>query len=774
MQPKTDSVRTLYRTMLLASVAAVPLSFAAPAIAQDDETSARTDETITVTARRREESLQDVPIAITAYSGEDLAIRGVADITELSQTTPNVTLEVTRGTNTTLSAFIRGVGQQDPVPGFEAGVGVYVDDVYLNRPQAAVLDVYDVERIEVLRGPQGTLYGRNTIGGAIKYVTKRLSDEPELTVRLSGGTYGQFDAIISGSLPITDTLRVGGAVARLTRNGFGDNLFLDDVENYNKDVTAGRASIEWEPTSDIFFRVAGDILQDDSDPRQGHRLTVSNLTGAPILDNEFDTRAGLNNPTQDVTAKGVSFLAEWAVTDTITIKNILAYREDESFSPIDFDSLPTVDLDVPAVNENDQFSEEFQVLYEGERLAGVVGFYYLDANAFTAFDVILGTTGDLLGLPGFNSFTLGDVDTKTWSVFADFTYDILPTVSVSLGGRYTSDERTSRVLRQSLIGGTSSFFGGDAVAIDTTSDFNGSETFTDFTPRASISWRPTDAYNFYVSYSEGFKGGSFDPRGQTTAAPDLDGDGDIDDKDIFNFLQFDPETVETYEIGVKSSLFNGRVNSSLAVFYSDYSDVQIPGSVGIDNDGDGVDESFIGITSNAASADIWGVEFEGTAALTEDVVRGGDALDLAWTLGYINAEYNEFVDAFGNDVADERVFQNTPEWTASGTLTYNVPFAVFSEAGGLTYINTVSYRSSHSQFETPNEFLDQEGFTLWDMSLVWRNDDGWLTAGVYGKNLTDERYQVAGYFFPTLGLEGSVTAFLGNPRTVTGTVEIRF
>jgi len=143
-----------------------------------------TDGDIIVTARRRAESLQDVPIALTVYSGEALERGGAVDITDISDTTPNVTLETSRGSNTTLTAFIRGVGQQDPVAGFEQGVGLYLDDVFINRPQAAVLDIYDVERIEVLRGPQGTLYGRNTIGGAIKYVTRRLGGDPSLLVPL--------------------------------------------------------------------------------------------------------------------------------------------------------------------------------------------------------------------------------------------------------------------------------------------------------------------------------------------------------------------------------------------------------------------------------------------------------------------------------------------------------------------------------------------------------------------------------------------------------------
>ena len=163
----------LSRTSLLAS-ALISLT-AMPAFAQDsaDATASEDDGAIVVTARRREENLVDVPIAISALTGDQLADRGAGDITALAETVPNVTLETSRATNSTLSAFIRGVGQQDPVSGFEQGVGIYLDDVYLNRPQAAVLDIYDVQRIEVLRGPQGTLYGRNTVGGAVKYVTKR-------------------------------------------------------------------------------------------------------------------------------------------------------------------------------------------------------------------------------------------------------------------------------------------------------------------------------------------------------------------------------------------------------------------------------------------------------------------------------------------------------------------------------------------------------------------------------------------------------------------------
>lgn len=722
---------------------------------------------VVVTARRREESLQEVPLSISVLSGDALERTGVADIVAVAQSVPNVTLEVSRGTNTTLTAFIRGVGQQDPVAGFESGVGIYIDDVYLNRPHAAVLDIYDVERIEVLRGPQGTLYGRNTIGGAIRYITRSLADEAEGKVRLSVGTYGQLDAVVTGSTPITESLRVGGSIASLNRDGFGDNLNLPGVENYQKEYLGGRVRVEWDATDDLSFHLTGDFSDDDSDPRQGHRLTDANVSNAPVLGDVFDTRAGLNVPKQSVESLGGALVAQWKLNDQWTLKNILAYRDDESFSPIDFDSLPVDDLDVPVVYDNEQFSEELQLLYEGERLSGIMGYYLLDASAFNTFDVVLGPLGALIGVPGLNANTFGDVDTESWSLFADFSYDLTDTVSLSVGGRYTSDERTSRVLRRTFAGGISPVFGGTGVPIAVTSDFFGSKEFTEFSPRVSLSWQPVDEHNLYVSYSEGFKGGSFDPRSQTSVAPDLDGDGDIDEDDIFNFMIFQPETVQSYEIGAKSSWADGRVTTSAAVFFADYEDVQIPGSIGFDSDNDGQVDTFIGVTSNAGKADLTGIEFEGIA-------RANDNWSFAWALGYIDAEYKQFIDAFGVDVADQRVFQNTPELTASGFVTYEMPMTLFSRAGGLSVIASASYRDDTSQFETPIPLLDQSSYTLWDLSIVWEADDGRLRAGIHGKNLTDEEYKVAGYNFPTLGLEGNVTAFYGNPATVTGTVEFRF
>ena len=416
---------------------------------------------MTVSARRRDEAQLDVPISMTALDGAKLQDLGAENITFLNQVVPNTTIEVSRGTNSTLTAFIRGVGQQDPVAGFEQGVGIYLDDVYLNRPQAAVLEVYDVERVEVLRGPQGTLYGRNTIGGAVKYITKRLGDEATATIEGTVGNFSQRDLIVKGELPISDTLAVGGAVATFNRDGFGRNLVLDQ-ENYDKDVQAARGSIEWTPSPELFVRLSGDYTNDTSNPRAGHREIPGLFSGAPVLDDVYNSRSGIQGPNNEQDYGG-QFLVEYDITPEWQIKNITAYRETNSDQQIDFEALPAEDVDVPVRYENEQFTQELQLSYAGPVVSGTAGFYYIDATAFNAFDVRLFPTGDVIGLPGLNAFTLGDVETESWSVFSDISFDLGQLLSLdtglelSVGGRYTNDERTSRVLRQTFIGGATPF-----------------------------------------------------------------------------------------------------------------------------------------------------------------------------------------------------------------------------------------------------------------------------------------------------------------------------
>jgi iron complex outermembrane receptor protein len=766
------------------------------------EEGATQDTEIVVTARRRAESLQDVPIAVTAYSGEALERQGALDLTDISDTTPNVTLETSRGTNTTLTAFIRGVGQQDPVAGFEQGVGIYLDDVFLNRPQAAVLDIYDVERIEVLRGPQGTLYGRNTIGGAIKYVTRRLDDEPTLRARVNLGSYEQADLILTASSPVGEGVRVGASGARLSRGGFGNNLNIRRLENYNRDLWAGRGTVEIEPTPDLFIRVSGDYTKDNSNPRNGHRLIPGLLSGAPVLDDVYDTRAGLNTPDQEIEAYGGAVRMELKLGEDFMLRNILAYRKDKTSTPIDFDSLPAADVDVPAIYRNKQFSNEFQIVYEGPHLQGVAGAYYLDANANNIFDVILATTLPSL-LPGLTASTFGDVDTKTWAIFGDFTYRLTDQFSISLGGRYTNDKREAVVIRRNQLFGPSPELGGRPVngilgptnptgrqLGPLTSDFAGEKTFKQFTPRASVTFEPNENNTIYASYSKGFKGGGFDPRGLSTAAPDLNGNGVREPAEIFDYFLFDPEKVDSYELGYKAALFDRRLRFAIAGFYADYKDVQVPGSVGAVINGV---PTFVGVTTNAGKATFKGFEAEVLATLARDFAVPGSRLNFTGTLGYLDAQYDEFITNVPGrgpvDVADFRRIQNTPKWTASGTLDYSMPIG----GGDLNANTTVSYRSKTFQFETPSPFLDQPSYALWDASLVWTSPGDRYTVGIHAKNITDKQYITSGYQFlvtdpvtgvplttaagalrPSLGREGVVTAFYGNPRQVFVSFGVNF
>jgi iron complex outermembrane receptor protein len=787
----------------VAALAAVP----APLYAQSEEEAAAAanealdesatagpveDSDIVVTARRRAENLQDVPIAVTAYSGEALERAGAIDITDISDTTPNVTIETSRGTNTTLTAFIRGVGQQDPVAGFEAGVGLYLDDVYLNRPQAAVLDIYDVERIEVLRGPQGTLYGRNTIGGAIKYVTRRLSELPSFRARANFGTFRQADLILSASTPVADGVKIGGSVARLSRQGFGDNL-TTGKENYNRDVWAARATVELDPSDTISIRFSGDYTKDNSNPRGGHRLIKGLLSGAPVLSDVYDSRGGLVTPEQEVKAYGGAAHVEIELTDAVTLRNIMAYRRDRSATPIDFEALPARDVDVPAIYRNRQFSNEFQVLIDSGPLNAVLGVYYLNANANNVFDVVLNETGIRIPppngpVPGLSVSTTGDVDTETWAAFADLTYDVSDLVHLSAGARYTVDDRRAVITRRNLAFGPLPELGGQGVGNVFSSNFTGEETFRKLTPRASISITPSDDHNFYASYSQGFKGGGFDPRGISTQAPDLNANGVRESNEIFEYFLFDPETVNSYEIGYKASLFDRRVRLALAGFYADYKDVQVPGSVGAVINGI---PTFVGVTTNAGKASFKGVEAELFATIFRNA--DGSRLNFAGTLGYLDAQYDEFITNVPGtgpvDVANFRRIQNTPRWTLSGTLDYSTRMA----GGELSASTTLSYRSKTFQFETPSPYLDQPGYALLDASLVWTSSDDRWTVGLHGKNLTDKQYITSGYQFlvsnpttgqpiinaagnptPSLGLEGIATAFYGNPRQVFLSVGVKF
>jgi len=731
------------RAALLAGAAWSAMS--ATAFAQDAQPSdhdvTQVDEVI-VTARRREEVLQDVPIAVTALSSERLAQTGATDITSLQQQTPNATVQVARGSNSTLISFIRGVGQQDPLWGFEPGVGLYIDDVYVARPQGAVLDIFDISRIEVLRGPQGTLYGRNTIGGAIKYVTDRIGHTPEFEGAVTLGSYNQHDLVVSAGGPITDTLSIGGAYATYNRDGFGENLTTGE-DHYNRDVTAGRLSLEWTPTDRVFFRLAYDRVEDNSNPRHGHREVPSLVGGYLPPSDIYDTAAGLVGD-QSVVTEGLSLTGDWAVNDWLTLRSITASRSGDTATVIDFDQTPLPYLDVPAYYSDEQFSQEFQALFEHGRWSGVAGIYYLDATASGVFDTIASNLGAVIA-------AAGSVDTTSWSIFGDVSYEVTDRFDVSVGGRWTSDDKTGDVYRAFFLGATRSPLTGGAarapLAIRT--DYTASETFERFTPRVSASYDFTEDLTGYASYSQGFKSGGWDMRGDAYLTPQT-------------VNGYDPEIVDTFELGLKGNL-GERIRFSSAVFYSAYEDQQITSQVVATPPATGI----ASIVDNVGSSTIYGAELEATAYITPN-------LTAFMSYGYLHAEFDEFITYVTGspvNISNTRVFQNSPEHSLYVGATWTLPDFFDGE---LAVTPSLSYRSDYHLFEARDPILDQDAYALVDLAAIWDAPGGNWSIGFNGRNLTDEAYRVGGYSFPGATFNNSISAFYGPPRTFSVTLTARY
>ncbi|MBI1686287.1 TonB-dependent receptor [Caulobacter hibisci] len=700
-------------------------------------------EAVVVTARRREETLKDVPVAVSALSAARLEATGASDITTLQQQTPNATVQIARGSNSTLISFIRGVGQQDPLWGFEPGVGLYVDDVYIARPQGAVLDIFDIERIEVLRGPQGTLYGRNTIGGAIKYVTSKLDlDKPEFLLRGSVGSYDQRDVLLQASIPFTDKFAIGGAVASYDRGGFGENLTTGQ-DHYDKDVAAYRASAEFTPRDDLFFRFAYDRVNDNSSPRHGHRETAGSTADSAVLSDVYDTRAGLSGPNR-VDTEGWSFTGSWEASDKLTFKSISAYRESQTDTIIDFDGTPAPTLDIPAYYADEQFSQEFQAQFTTDRIQGVVGVYYMNGYAKGAFDTIAGNLG-------LSISSAGKVATTSKAIFGDVSFDVNDRLKVSVGGRWTQDDKNANVFRAFYLGATRSpTLGGTPRPIFATrTNYVAADSFEKFTPRVSVSYDLNDDLTGYASFSSGFKSGGWDMRGDAALVPQT-ANG------------YQPETVDTYEAGLKGNLFDRRLFFSSAVFYSDYKDQQITTQQVATAPAVGI----ASVVDNAGASTIYGAEFEGSAFFSPN-------LSANFALGYLHAEFDEFITLVTGtpvDISNTRQFQNAPKFSGYLGVTWRGDVA----GGTLRVTPSVSYRGDYHLFDVADPILDQDAYALVDLGVVWDAPGKQWQVAVYGKNLTDEQYRVGGYSFPGATYNNSIIGFYGPPRTWTASVQYKF
>jgi len=709
-------------------------------------------ERIEVTARRTVENLQQVPVSVTSIGADDIAQNGITDVTNIQQYATNTTLQVSRGTSSTLTAYIRGIGQQDPLWGFEPGVGVYVDDVYIARPQGAVMEILDVERIEVLRGPQGTLYGKNTIGGAMKYITKKMTGDNSFDVSATFGNYGLNSYKASGQLALLDDkLYLGGAIADINRDGFGEFIGGDHAageDNYNKDIVAGRLTLEFHPNEDLFFRLAYDNTVDDSNAKGGYRLVPSLLTGQEPYGDVYNSDISL--PVYNkVETSGLSFTIDWNLSEALSLKSVTAQREGDTYTNIDFDNTALKSFDVPAVFDDEQFTQEFQFTYVGDKLNLVGGVYYYTGEACGAFDVQLEVLGQAIGLPGFTLENGGCTDTESYSAYGQASYDLSDKWSMTLGGRYTEDTKEADVYKytfyQTVYPGE--LESGAAVPVNPNNKFFGEETWSHFSPRIGFEYQANADMMVYASYANGFKSGGFNMRGDIGSDPEAD-------------TPFDPEVVDTYEIGFKSEpTDNLRVNASY--FFSDYQDMQVTVQRAASND------NFVARVVNAGQAEIQGLELETIYAAT-------DNLTLNLGMGYIDAKFVEFINQDPDtgdlvDQADELAIANTPDWT----INLGANYTLVADIGDFVFTANASYRGETQIFEAPSE-LDEDSYTLVNLGVTFYHTDGNWSASLQGRNIFDEQVRIAGYNFRGLGLEDSVIGYYNDPATYSLTIKYEF
>jgi iron complex outermembrane receptor protein len=723
-----------FRISPLALAIAATFAFASPgASAQsggdDDGADARKLSEVTVTARRREETLMDVPVAVTAVTDAQIERLNIQDLSNLQGQVPNLTIYAARGSSSTITAYIRGIGQSDPLWGVEPGVGIYIDDVYVARPQGALLDVVDVDRIEVLRGPQGTLYGKNTIGGAIKYVTKPLLPDPSARVSVTVGNYKQNDIKATVNAPLGSDAVVGRlSVASLNRDGFGENL-TNGAPVSDKEILVARGGLGIQASDTFNIQLSADWMDDQSGVRGARMLAVNRFapTFLPLNDN-YDVRNGMRN-INDTSMHGFSATANWLFDEAWSFKSVTAYRESDTETNIDFDTLPNIIADVRALYADDQFSQELQASYLSDSLAAVFGVYYFNGEAGGTvlnnfFNLQFGTTN-------------GTVETTQVAVYGEGTWSLSDTLKLTAGARWTDEEKEADVLNRFFSNATYT------VPIATAADFDDSVSFSNVSPKLSLDWQWTDQTMLYALATRGFKSGGFNIRANAVAVP-------------ASARPFEDEQVTSYEIGSKSAFLDETFFLNFALFHNKYKDVQLSVFTSIVVNGV---QSFFGDFTNAGRATVQGAEVEFAANLTE-------RLQVSGNLAYLDAEYDEFIDR-GVNIANVQKFTNAPRNQSA----LNVQYTFDAFGGELLARATGTYQGSVVPTTDLSTVIEQPGYALLGAGLLWRSDASPWTVALQGSNLTDREYRTTGYNIPALGI---LTGFYGPPRQVALTVGYTF
>lgn len=677
---------------------------------------------IVVTARRISESLQDVPIAVTALSQDDLERIQVSNITDLSGLAPNLQVFATAGTNNATTAYIRGIGQDNQLYAFEPGVGIYLDDVYLARMQTGLLEALDLERVEILRGPQGTLYGKNTNGGAIRFISQAPTDTLEGSARLVAGNYDRFNARAMLNVPLSDSIAVRSNVLYKNRDGFYRNLL--DGETYGDiDLLVARVSALMEPSANLRITLSGDVTRDRSESVFGTPLIATpnpyfglpnerQLLGSltPFLSNS--DMESMND--QDVW--GLSANVELELGDTI-LRSISGYRDLEFSQNLDLDGHPVPILHSIQNQSTNQFSQEFQIQSEPFANVNVVaGLYYFEEESAQR------TATEGLVISENNS----ELETRSYAGYVNMSTAITKTLSASLGLRYT-EEAKEFVNALSLFG------------VPLFTDQAGSNDWNRWLPSLSLELDLSDNVMTYIRYAEGFKSGGFNPQF-------------IGDPNQTSF--YDEETVTTYEIGLKSTL--SMINLNIAAFYNDFEDYQAAVSV------TGFAGFPVNTFTNAASYESYGleVEFFGSPA---------DNLTLSSSFAFFEGEFGSFINpGTGQDLSNNKL-PNAPSLQATFSAEYTAPLSSQANArlGG-----SVIYRDNYFTEVSNTAEFEQEAFLLMNAYAAIDLDDRLsVTASI--KNITNTAYLVDGIPLD-FGPIATRTAFFGDPRTYEIALALEF
>lgn len=751
---------------------------------------------VVVTARRFAEDLQSVPIAVTALSAAMIQTQDVTNLQDLNSFVPNFKISADRATSSTINVYIRGVGQSDPLWGNEPGVGVYIDDVYLARPQTALLDVIDVQDLEILRGPQGTLYGKNTIAGAIKYVTRDIDGPATLSVSVTGGNYGEHDEKLNFSTPVIDDhVYFGLALADLQHNGYGQvvdqpggattpSYVGEDVSN--KDMQSARANltIKWGESSKL--KIIADDTLDNSNAAGGQRL---NNYLVPQLSDPFDIRTDMPVENDYSHRSGESATYTQSLTDQIGLKVVGAYIQGHSQQFINFAEVDENLFQVPGYYHDQQSSGEAQLTFKNELVNAVGGVFYMDSTACGAYNASIGTlSGTLpptvappLGLY-ITELVEGCVLTKSSAVYGDSSWKLTDQLDLDAGLRWNEDDKRAHVyqadyasLAPTQLPGNQRFFNPAAVPAGffpfpgVVTDYTGNRAFVNFTPRLGLDYHFTDRLMGYVTYSRGFKSGGFDMRGNAAVYPQTENG-------------YASETADNYEAGIKSTLLDDTLLLNLTVFYDPYKNAQI-----------GVQQfvEYAGAPTNLTAELNAGKQINQGFEL-ESVWRPIKPLTLGLNVGYLNSYYKDFLipcnvftlapgcgPSVGTvNVADANRPLNAPAWTVSGNTTYTWDLA----AGLLLARAGYDWRSFTKVAATFQSPTDQPAYGLLNGGLAFTTTSKAWRFSIDGKNLTNKYYRVAGYDFggPPIGPANSFIGgvsqigYYGPPRTYSGTVAYHF